>query len=80
MSPDFEATKKIIEAQPLLLNCTNQSKKGDIETALGGASHMGRKDKADPHRPAARRIIPLNNRYPQGQPRQLKIGISRMPP
>ena len=44
---DFDATKKIIEKKPLLLNCTNQFKKGDFETALGGASHMGRKDIAD---------------------------------
>ena len=44
---DLEATKKIIEAKPLLLNCTNQSKKGDFETAVGGASHMGRRDIAD---------------------------------
>ena len=44
---DFDACKKIIEAKPLLLNCTNQNKKGDFETALGGASHMGRRDIAD---------------------------------
>lgn len=44
---DFEETKRIIEAKPLLLNCANQGKKGDFETALGGASHMGRRDIAD---------------------------------
>lgn len=44
---DLDATKKIIEAKPLLLNCTNQAKKGDFETAVGGASHMGRRDIAD---------------------------------
>lgn len=44
---DFDACKKIIEAKPLLLNCTNQNKKGDFETALGGAAHMGRRDIAD---------------------------------
>lgn len=44
---DFEACKKVIEAKPLLLNCTNQNKKGDFETALGGAAHMGRRDIAD---------------------------------
>ena len=44
---DFDATKRIIEAKPLLLNCTNQAKKGDFETAVGGASHMGRRDIAD---------------------------------
>lgn len=43
----LEDTRKIIEAKPLLLNCTNQNKKGDFETAVGGASHMGRKDIAD---------------------------------
>lgn len=44
---DFDETKRIIEANPLLLNCTNQTKKGDFETAVGGASHMGRRDIAD---------------------------------
>ncbi len=44
---DLDETKKIIKKKPLLLNCTNQFKKGDFETALGGASHMGRKDIAD---------------------------------
>ena len=44
---DFDKTKRIIERKPLLLNCTNQFKKGDFETALGGASHMGRRDIAD---------------------------------
>lgn len=44
---DFDATKKILDEKPLLINCTNQSKRGDFETALGGASHMGRKDIAD---------------------------------
>lgn len=43
----FDETKKIIEKYPLLLNCTNQGKKGDFETAVGGASHMGRRDIAD---------------------------------
>ena len=44
---DFEATKSIIESKPLLLNCANQIRKGDFETALGGASHMGLRDIAD---------------------------------
>lgn len=43
----LDETKKIIEKYPLLLNCTNQGKKGDFETAVGGASHMGRRDIAD---------------------------------
>lgn len=44
---DLEATRKIVESKPLILNCANQSKKGDFETAIGGASHMGRKDIAE---------------------------------
>lgn len=43
----FEETKKIIEAKPLILNCASQLAKGDFETAMGGASHMGRRDIAD---------------------------------
>jgi hypothetical protein len=43
----LEDTRKIIEAKPLLLNCTSQIAKGDFETAMGGASHMGRRDIAD---------------------------------
>lgn len=43
----LDETKKILEAKPILLNCANQAKKGDFETAMGGASHMGRKDIAD---------------------------------
>ena len=43
----LEQTKKIIEAKPLILNCASQIAKGDFETAIGGASHMGRKDIAD---------------------------------
>ncbi|MEK6154042.1 hypothetical protein WIW50_12305 [Flavobacteriaceae bacterium 3-367] len=43
----LEETKKIIEAHPLLLNCTSQFKKGDFETAMGGACHMGRRDIAE---------------------------------
>ncbi|WP_422080171.1 hypothetical protein [Ulvibacterium sp.] len=43
----LEDTQKIIEAKPLLLNCASQLAKGDFETAIGGASHMGRRDIAD---------------------------------
>ena len=43
----LEETKKILDKHPLLLNCANQFKKGDFETAVGGASHMGRKDIVD---------------------------------
>ena len=44
---DFDKTKRIVDQHPLILNCTNQFKKGDFETAIGGASHMGRRDIAD---------------------------------
>lgn len=44
---DIDKVKSIINKSPLLLNCANQAKKGDFETALGGASHMGRNDIAD---------------------------------
>ena len=43
----LEETKRILEKYPLLLNCTSQFNKGDFETAMGGASHMGRRDIAD---------------------------------
>jgi len=44
---DYDKVKEIITAKPLILNCANQSQKGDFETAMGGASHMGRRDIAD---------------------------------
>jgi hypothetical protein len=44
---DIQSTLKIVEAKPLILNCSNQWKKGDFETAIGGASHVGRRDIAD---------------------------------
>ena len=43
----LEETRTILDKYPLLLNCTSQFKKRDFETAVGGASHMGRKDIAD---------------------------------
>ncbi len=43
----LDETRKILEEYPLLLNSTSQFKKGDFETAVGGASHMGRKDIVD---------------------------------
>ena len=43
----LDETRKIIDAKPLILNCASQLAKGDFETAVGGASHMGRKDIAD---------------------------------
>ena len=44
---DLEEVKRIYEERPLILNCTNQIRRGDFETAMGGAAHMGRKDIAD---------------------------------
>jgi ankyrin repeat protein len=44
---DVNKVRKIVEEKPLILNCTNQAGKGDFETAIGGASHMGRRDIAD---------------------------------
>jgi len=44
---NLEETRKILEAKPLILNCASQIAKGDFETAIGGASHMGRRDIAE---------------------------------
>jgi ankyrin repeat protein len=41
---DLEMTKKLLEREPGLLNASIDWGNGDFETALGGASHMGRKD------------------------------------
>ena len=41
---DLKMVKKLLERQPGLLNATLDWGNGDWETALGGASHMGRKD------------------------------------
>ncbi len=41
---DLEKTRKLLDATPGLLNATWDWGGGDFETALGGASHMGRKD------------------------------------
>lgn len=41
---DLEMTQKLLEREPGLLNAAMDWGKGDFETALGGASHMGRKD------------------------------------
>ena len=40
----FEKVKQMFEAQPALINATWDWGGGDFETALGGASHMGRRD------------------------------------
>jgi ankyrin repeat protein len=44
---DLGETKAILDKHPLIINCTNQSVPGDFETAIGGSSHMGRKDITD---------------------------------
>lgn len=41
---DLKMVEKLYERQPNLLNATLDWGDGDWETALGGASHMGRKD------------------------------------
>ena len=41
---DLEKTQTMLAAQPGLLNATWDWGAGDFETALGGASHMGRRD------------------------------------
>jgi len=44
---DLEMTKKLLEREPGLLNAAVDWGGGDWETALGGASHMGRRDIVD---------------------------------
>ena len=41
---DLEMTKKLLEREPGLINASIDWGAGDGETALGGSSHMGRKD------------------------------------
>jgi hypothetical protein len=41
---DLAMVKKLLEKEPALLNATMDWGGGDWETALGGASHMGRRD------------------------------------
>ena len=41
---DLNMTKKLLDREPGLINATLDWGAGDWETALGGASHMGRKD------------------------------------
>jgi len=41
---DLEMTRKLLEREPGLINASIDWGGGDWETALGGASHMGRKD------------------------------------
>ena len=42
-----EKTRIMVDKNPLILNCSSQIARGDFETAIGGASHMGRRDIAD---------------------------------
>jgi hypothetical protein len=41
---DLEKVKASLEREPRIINCTLDWGGGDHETALGGASHMGRRD------------------------------------
>ena len=41
---DFETVKQLLEQEPSLLNAAWDWGGGDWETALGAASHMGRRD------------------------------------
>ena len=41
---EFDMVKKLLEREPKLVNCAIDWGAGDFETALGGASHMGRHD------------------------------------
>ncbi len=41
---DLDMTKRLLEKEPALLNTTVDWGGGDWESALGGASHMGRRD------------------------------------
>src|SRR2546421_10012355 len=44
---NLEAVKEMLEADPRLINGAIDWGNGDFETALGGASHMGRRDIAE---------------------------------
>lgn len=44
---DLDKTKKLLAEKPSLVNATHDWGGGDFETALGGASHMGRRDIAE---------------------------------
>ena len=44
---NLAAVKKMLEEEPRLINGTIDWGNGDFETALGGASHMGRRDIAE---------------------------------
>jgi hypothetical protein len=44
---DLEMTRKLLDREPGLINAAIDWGGGDWETALGGASHMGRRDVVD---------------------------------
>jgi hypothetical protein len=44
---NLDAVKEMLEADPTLINGAIDWGNGDFETALGGASHMGRRDIAE---------------------------------
>src|SRR3954447_18845645 len=44
---NLEAVKEMLAAEPGLINGAHDWGNGDFETALGGASHMGRRDIAE---------------------------------
>ena len=44
---DLDRTKELLAQEPALVNASWDWGGGDFETALGGASHMGRKDIAN---------------------------------
>ncbi|MBL0743847.1 hypothetical protein [Chryseolinea lacunae] len=44
---DLPGTRQMLEEMPSILQATYDWGNGDFETALGGASHMGRKDIAE---------------------------------
>lgn len=41
---DLDKTRRMLDKNPLILNCASQISRGDFETAIGGSSHMGRMD------------------------------------
>ncbi len=44
---DLEKTKAMVEKTPVIVNCVHQWKRGDFETAVGGACHVGNRPIAD---------------------------------
>lgn len=44
---DLDRTREMVEQEPALVNATWDWGGGDFETALGAASHMGRRDIAE---------------------------------